>query len=109
MQCMVDIAQSVEHLIVVQEVACSSHVIHPGKKEAGTKVPASCVLGKNLMVIAHRQKTAGAGILKFLRLLCICAPICTQYAHFFAMLVSSEIAHEEACIRPHVCSHALCS
>ena len=51
---MVDIAQSVEHLIVVQEVACSSHVIHPGKKEAGTKVPASCVLGKNLMVIAHR-------------------------------------------------------
>ena len=28
---MVDIAQSVEHLIVVQEVACSSHVIHPGR------------------------------------------------------------------------------
>lgn len=52
---MVDIAQSVEHLIVVQEVACSSHVIHPGKKEAGTKVPASCVLGKKiLMVIAQR-------------------------------------------------------
>lgn len=26
---MVDIAQLVEHLIVVQEVACSSHVVHP--------------------------------------------------------------------------------
>ena len=26
---MVDIAQLVEHLIVVQKVACSSHVIHP--------------------------------------------------------------------------------
>ena len=34
---MVGIAQSVEHLIVVQKVACSNHVAHPILPKVGKK------------------------------------------------------------------------
>lgn len=64
---MVDIAQSVEHLIVVQEVACSSHVIHPGKKEAGTKVPAFSHSGPNRRPCS-RGRSYERELLKYLKL-----------------------------------------